>query len=223
MRTLVLTREFLELPERMAELRSETEQWFARLTERVDQLTVRVEHLAEFLKELGFQVKRNGDAIGQLKGDLLELRLRERAPTWLASIVRRPRVLSADELDDLLEAAVGEGRLSDEEAGRLRLLDAIVRGRRDGEQVLLAVEASHGVGPHDVERAAEGARVLRKTGGRGGARRGGALGDSRGTRAGRQTGRRVRAGSDCCQARGGVAARARGTVTRSCMHYSSVH
>lgn len=164
MRALVLTRELLELPEQLAELRLETEQRFAQLTERIVQLTERVNQLAELLKELGFQVKRNGDAIGQLKGDLLELRLRERAPTWLASIVRRPRVLSADELDDLLEAAVGAGRLSDEETGRLRLLDAIVRGRRDGEQVLLAVEASHGVGPHDVERAAEGARVLRKTG-----------------------------------------------------------
>lgn len=157
MRTLVLTRELLELPQQLAQHRLRSEERFAALTERLDDLTRVVEQMA-------LQAQRNGDDIGELKGDMLELRVRDQASAFFGSLVRRARLLPDDDLDDLLEAAIADERVTEDEGEQVRELDAVVRGRRDDEPVLLAVEISFGVGSDDVTRAAERAALLERTG-----------------------------------------------------------
>jgi hypothetical protein len=75
-------------------------------------------------------------------------------------------VLTPDELTALIEDARDSGVLSEADARQLYDTDLVVRGRRpeDGTEVLLVVEVSWGVGPYDVERAAERAGLLSHTG-----------------------------------------------------------
>ena len=104
--------------------------------------------------------------VGELKGDNLERRYRERAPAYFARLVRRARALSVEELDSVLEGVLARGELSEAEAEDVALANLVVRGRRreDGAAVYLVVEVSWGVGPHDVERAARRAALLARTG-----------------------------------------------------------
>ena len=81
-------------------------------------------------------------------------------------IVRRPHVLTEDELGTLIEEAREQGLLSEAEATDLSTVDIVLRGRRvtDGTMVHLAVEVSWGIGIHDVTRAARRAALLARTG-----------------------------------------------------------
>jgi hypothetical protein len=66
----------------------------------------------------------------------------------------------------LIEDARDRGVLSEVDARELYDMDLAVRGRRleDGAEVVLIVEISWGVGPYDVERAAQRAVLLSRTG-----------------------------------------------------------
>ena len=100
--------------------------------------------------------------VGTLKGKSLEADYRSRGHAYLSRVVRRPHVLTSDELMTIIEDARDRGMLSDIEAQDLYEIDLVVRGRRseDGTEVYLVVEVSWGVGPHDVERAVQRARAL---------------------------------------------------------------
>jgi hypothetical protein len=100
--------------------------------------------------------------VGTLKGKSLEADYRSRGHAYLSRVVRRPHVLTSDELMTIIEDARDRGMLSDIEAQDLYETDLVVRGRRseDGTEVYLVVEVSWGVGPHDVERAVQRARVF---------------------------------------------------------------
>lgn len=104
--------------------------------------------------------------LGELKDDILERRYRERAFAYFSPLVRRAHVVWGDELAALLEEAVEQGLLLQEEADEVALADVLVRGRRreDGTQVYLVVEVSWGVGISDVQRAGRRASLLAKTG-----------------------------------------------------------
>jgi hypothetical protein len=145
LRRLVLTDELLALPEEFAALHAETERRFAELAEA---LSILARDVAE------------------LKGDSLERRYRERAPAYLGRLVRRAHALSSEELAALVEEAVAEGRLTEDQADDLILADLVVRGRRrdDGREVFLVIEIYWGAGPDDVERAARRAEILSRLG-----------------------------------------------------------
>ena len=49
------------------------------------------------------------DDVGELKGDSLERRYRERAVAYFGRLLRRVRVLSLEELSTLLDEAVARG------------------------------------------------------------------------------------------------------------------
>jgi hypothetical protein len=129
------------------------------LERRVTDLTAALHTLSDHVGTLTVDV-------GELKGDSLERRYRERAPAYFARLVRRTRLVSGEELAGLLEGAVTQQLLSEEEAEQVGLADLILHGRRraDDRDVYLVVEVSWGVGPHDVERAAARAALLDKAG-----------------------------------------------------------
>jgi hypothetical protein len=139
------------------------------LTERVTALAAAQEHMDSQLATLTEQVAALTRVVhtltvdvGTLKGKSLEADYRSRGHAYLSRVVRRPHVLTSDELTTLIEDARDRGMLSDIEAQELYETDLVVRGRRseDGTEVYLVVEVSWGVGPHDVERAVQRARVL---------------------------------------------------------------
>jgi hypothetical protein len=194
LRRLVLTDELLSLPAQVANSRAQTEQGFQQLAEAQRRTEERVSGLEEAVTQLAEAQRRTEEQVadltravhtltgevgelkqgqqtlttdvGGLKGMLLELRYRERAPAYLGRLVRRARVLSAEELEVLLEGAVARGALSEAEAEEVTWADLVVRGRRreDTAEVYLVLEISWGIGPHDVERAARRASLLAQTG-----------------------------------------------------------
>jgi hypothetical protein len=101
-----------------------------------------------------------------LKGINLETEYRTKGHAYFSRVIRRPHVLSADEIIALLEDAQDRGVLSDAETRELYEADVIVRGKKleDKTDVYLLAEVSWGVGPHDVERAIKRAELLARLG-----------------------------------------------------------
>jgi hypothetical protein len=180
LRRVVLTDELLALPEQVARLQVETDRRFHELVEAQRRTEERVAALAEAQNRINEQIAALTRVVyaltedvrvlkvdvGDLKGDNLERRYREKAPAYFGRLVRRMRVLSAEELAGLLENAVEQGQLTEAEKGEAILTDMVVRGRYQGSgaEVYLVVEVSWGVGVHDVERAVQRATVLGKLG-----------------------------------------------------------
>lgn len=149
LRRLVLTDELLALPQQMT-----------RLTEQVSRLTEQMATLTEI-------AQRQTIDLAHLKGDGLEARYARRGLPSLTRVVRRPHVLSPEELDRLLEEAEAQSMLSAEESEEIALADLVIRGRRRGAaagEVYVVSEVSWGVGTEDVQRAARRAQLLAKTG-----------------------------------------------------------
>ena len=139
------------------------------LTERVTALAAAQERMDSQLMALTEQVAALTRVVhtltvdvGTLKGKSLEADYRSRGHAYLSRVVRRPHVLTSDELTTLIEDARDRGMLSDIEAQDLYETDLVVRGRRseDRIEIYLVVEISWGVGPRDVERAVQRAHTL---------------------------------------------------------------
>jgi len=159
-----LTQRLDQLTQRVDQLTQRVDQLTQRLdqlTQRVDQLTQRVDQLAEAqrrteeaLAQLTRRVEGLTDQVGELRGEAVERRYRERAHAYFGRILRRLRVLPPQELADLLDDAMDAGRLSLEERDALLWADVIAEGRSPtGERVALVVEASATVSQRDVTRA----------------------------------------------------------------------
>jgi len=162
-----------ERVEELAEAQRRTEEQLATLTQQVADLTQQVadltQQVADLTQDVQLLTKRVDSLsqdVGYLKGSDLERRYRERAPAYFRGLMRKIYVLSTNELSRLLEQAMDEGKLSDDEVDELLRADVIVRGKRreDGADAYLVAEVSWGVGPHDVERAARRAELLAKLG-----------------------------------------------------------
>lgn len=106
------------------------------------------------------------DRVGDVEGEVLELRYARRGPAYFGPIARRLPVMETGPLADMLDDAVEDGRLTNEERDAILLADIVLTGRRraDDQAVYLLAEISGGVGPGDVERAADRAATLAKLG-----------------------------------------------------------
>ncbi|MBW3577843.1 MAG: hypothetical protein KY462_08920 [Actinobacteria bacterium] len=137
-----------------------------RTEERLEELGRYVDRLARIVEGLTEQVSALTGHVDWLRGDAIERRYRERPHTYLSTIARGLHTLSPRELDDLLEAAVADGHLTEDETDELRRADAVLVGRRreDRTEVFVVVEASVGVGLKDVDRARRRADLLARTG-----------------------------------------------------------
>ena len=123
-----------------------------------------VDELASAQRATVLSFRDTRDELNALQRDLLAIRYRRREGACFGRLVRRPRVVGDDELDDLMDEGVVAGAFDEEAALDLRLADLIVHGRRpnDDRETFLVVEVSVGVGAVDVERATRRAAVLRR-------------------------------------------------------------
>ncbi len=154
------------LEERMAELaaaQARTEERLGLFEQRVERA---LEELATRVSALAEAQARTELSVGELKGIVLELRWRERAPAYLGKLLRRARLLSDTELLDLLDTEQAQAVLSAEERDDLLQADFVVVGKRkpDGAEVYLVGEVSFVVDPGDVERARRRAELLGRLG-----------------------------------------------------------
>ena len=168
-RVAQLTLRVDELTQRVAQLTLRLDELTLRvdeLTQGVAQLVVRMDTLTQRMEQLAETQLRMGSDLERLKGSDLERRYRERAHAYFSRLLRRTHVLSGNELGSLLDEAVLQGQLTEEEADDVLQADVVVRGRRreDRAEVYLVVEVSWGVGLSDVQRASERAALLARTG-----------------------------------------------------------
>jgi len=171
LRVVVLSEQLLALPGIVSELaaaqlRTETElgQLIERvdaLAERMDALTERVDALVDAqdrtearMAGLVEQLSLLGGRLDRAIGYLVEQQYRGKAHAYFQTIARRIHVLTADELEDLLERAMKSGAIDEYQAREIRWADAVIRARRDEQAVFLVVEASVVVDAEDVRRAA---------------------------------------------------------------------
>jgi hypothetical protein len=176
LRRLVLTDELLTLPELVRDLveaQRRTEQRVTHLEDRIAALVeaqLRTEQHIAALTEAQWRTERRlatlTNDVADIKGVVLELRYQYRAHAYFAPLIRRTRVLSPEEIDTLLEAAVTQGLLSEAEADEIVLADLLLRGRRreDNTEVYVVVEISWKIDPYDVERSVRRATLLSRLG-----------------------------------------------------------
>lgn len=181
LRRELLDEQLLQVPSLVSELAAaqrRTEERVSELTADVRELAAAVHELATRMSELasgmtalatGMQgmaaeLREVGLRTDRALGWVVEFRYRERPWAFFGPIARRLRLPGIDELDDLLDAAVADGQLAEPDVDDLRRADAVLRGRRDGEEVWLVLEASAKVDESDVRRAADRAELLRRTG-----------------------------------------------------------
>jgi uncharacterized protein YoxC len=173
-----LTRRVDQLGERVDQLGERVDQ----LGERVDQLGERVDQLARRIVEgmaaliaaqettevrlqgLAEQLSAVSIRTDRAIGYMLEQQYRGKAHAYFQTIARRMKVLGPEEVDLLLDAALDAGQIEPWEAEQVRWADAVIRGRREDQPVLLVLEVSVAVDSRDVGRAADRAAILAKTG-----------------------------------------------------------
>ena len=176
LRRLLLSEELLELPalvRQLAEAQERTEEQVRQLAAALTDLS----HVTALLRHdvatlqvdvatLQVDVAILKDDVGTLKGESVERRYREHAPAYFGRLARRLRLVERTALADELDAAVERGTLIEAERDAVLLADVVATGRRvvDQAEVYLLAEVSAGVGPGDVERAAERAVALAKLG-----------------------------------------------------------
>jgi hypothetical protein len=102
--------------------------------------------------------------VASLKGNELERSFRERPYVYLSRFARRLRIVTDAELAAIIEDALDNDRLTEQEADDLRRIDAIAKGKHktSGSDLYLAVEASSVFDEHDLDRALRRAELLAK-------------------------------------------------------------
>lgn len=151
----------------LAEAQKRHEERLAGVEERLTRLENIVAELAEAQKRTELQVQRLTDRMGQIVGDLLEIKYHDKPFSYFGRIVRRARTVDLAEVEDLL----GEG-LTQEQLFELLQLDLLVHGqlrqprgeRKEHPEVWLAIEVSSVVDREDVQRVARPAEILRQAG-----------------------------------------------------------
>jgi hypothetical protein len=137
----------------LAEFQRRTDERFAELAEAIRQLTLRFEEAQQ----------RNDNQFADIRGKLLEIEYRNKIGAIFGGQLRKPRVVDAGDVWDMLRDQLGEAEIR-----RIVAADLIVRGgllRAQGEgELWLVVEVSSVIDRNDVARAAERAALLRKAG-----------------------------------------------------------
>ena len=150
-RRVVFTEELLALPRELAESQRRTDERFAELAEAIRQLTLRFEDAQ----------RRNDNQFADIRGKLLEIEYRNKVGAIFGGRLRKPRVVDAGDVWDILR-----NRLDEAEIRRIVDADLIVRGgllpAQDEGELWLVVEVSSVIDRNDVARAAERAALLRK-------------------------------------------------------------
>ena len=125
-------------------------QRMVELTARVDTLAERMDQLTAVVEKLAIRSDRHGTA-------LLELKFRDRLPSYLGRYLRRAKVLQPADLLDEVEASLESAEVDD-----FLRADVLAHGTVDGEPTYVIGEVSYTADAGDIERAARRAALLRK-------------------------------------------------------------
>lgn len=168
---ILVPRSLQRMPEDLNEFREETRGEFKAVRqemregfERVDREFDKVrQEMREGFERQGAQIKKNTDDIAELKGISLEQKCRDQAGSWFSKYIRKARVITLSDLDELLPE---EQPLSEQEIDELSNTDLFGVGvdKRDRQERVYVVEVSWVVDKGDVERAVQRARIIAQHG-----------------------------------------------------------
>lgn len=147
-----------------------TEERFGQLIATVEQLAQEVRTLRLAQQQTDDQIRNSvqadkhvADRLSELRGQMLEIKYRDRAGAYFGRLLRRPQVVSSNVLWDEVEPHLSRDDFSD-----VLLLDLIVRGwpltAPEAPEAWLAIEVSTVVDAHDMTRARRRAALLRQAG-----------------------------------------------------------
>lgn len=124
----------------------------ARTEARVEELAVRMTSFTTILNQLVIRSDRH-------EGTLLELKFRDRLPSYLGRFLRRGQVIQASDLIDQLEPKLAEAAVDD-----FLRADVVASGTIEGQPTYVVGEVSYKADADDVMRAARRAACLVKAG-----------------------------------------------------------
>ena len=187
LRSLLLTRELLELPQKLAEFTEYANKQFEAIEKQFEAVNKQFEAVNKQFEAVNKQLEIiNGrldilDAdvselktdVGMLKGKSLEYELPGRARSRVDHRfkIRRTRAvrastqqLPAHDFEDAIYDAENAGILSESQRQRILDTDMVVRGRSldTGKDTYVAVESSFTIADSDIVRANRTASALRK-------------------------------------------------------------
>jgi hypothetical protein len=134
----------------LAEAQVKTEARLERLEQAVEKLAQRMDQLTAIVEKLVIRSDRH-------EGMLLELKFRDRLPSYLGRYLRRAKVVQPADLLDEVEASLESAEVDD-----FLRADVLAQGTVNGEPTYLIGEVSYTADAGDVERAARRAALLRK-------------------------------------------------------------
>ncbi len=144
-----------------AEARLErVEKRLERVEKRLEHVEKRLEHVEIRLDGVEKRLEKTEDRLSKVWGGFLESRYRERAHAYFAPILSRIRVLSSEQLVQLLDEALEAGRLTEADRRDLLLADLVLQGRRAEQDMYLVAEISGLISEDDVRRAVDRAQAL---------------------------------------------------------------
>ena len=138
-------------------LREASDANFARIDSVLERLADAQARTEQSLQELTAVVRGLVIRTDRHEGDLLELRLQRRLPSYLGLYIRRAKVLQPADLLDEVEAKLDRPEVED----YLRA-DVLAQGLVDDKPTHVIGEVSYTADADDVERAARRAALLRK-------------------------------------------------------------
>lgn len=149
--------------EDLAEAQGRTEARIEDLVEAQRRTETRLQEMGETIDALTASIKMLSDQFTDDTGALYEVRFERKAPSLFGQWLRKPRVVSLNDLERVDEAEM-TGALSPFDASQLRALDIIIQGldkRESGyPETLLAVEVSRTLNDTDLDRAEARAKLL---------------------------------------------------------------
>jgi len=148
--------------DKVEERLGEVEVRLDKVEERLGEVEVRLDKVEERLGKVEVRLERVENQVGDLRGNDLERRVRERPHIYLGKYVRRARLISDDDLFALLNEAMAADRITDEQANDVERLDAVVEGQAGEQKTYLAIEVSSTVSDYDVERVVRRAAALER-------------------------------------------------------------
>ena len=173
MRSVLLTKELLELPERFAEYTRVTDGRLNRIEGDIVEIKGDIVEIKADVVEIKGDMRVMKDDMGIVKGIVLENRLFTRG---LAQISRRLRMshgrvirmatwdANSTEFNDIARNAYESGFFSEAEYDRLMDTDTVVRGRmvRASNPVYVAVEATFSLSRQDIDKVCQSAALIRR-------------------------------------------------------------
>ena len=146
------------------------EERLANVEERLSQIEAAIQHLTEQVAELTREVRaltenqhQTDNTVSRLKGDMLELKYRNKIYGYFGYLMRRLKVVDLATIDEALETTLTSGEFRD--VFRLDLLaTGQLREAPGGPEVWLAIEISSVVDSNDVDRAWRRASLIRRVG-----------------------------------------------------------